>query len=218
MHWANWAGLTEDCWLEYWLGSVCVVTWFPVASRTGLLVGWLWVVGGGKWATRYHHPAGKPGLSHLVVVIGFSRAGRERKPQRVFSKPLLISLLLVSSWPKQVTSSAVLRGREIDPTPCWELQSQSAKGNACWNEQGLWSPVRRRRWNDENNKLSKFCSYKCFPPGWVIVFLRTNEGFFQRSTDAGCWEWTHSGNRKWKRGLRGNGWNTRSICFMSFWK
>lgn len=41
---ANWAGLSEDCWLEYWLGLGGVVTKFPMASLTGLVVDWPWEV------------------------------------------------------------------------------------------------------------------------------------------------------------------------------
>lgn len=39
--------------------------------------------GRGNWAICYHHPVGRPGLTHLAVFIGFLRAGKKSKPQRV---------------------------------------------------------------------------------------------------------------------------------------
>lgn len=52
-----------------WAHLCIVVTWFSKASLMDVVVEWLWV--GVLEVTELcdaHHPAGKPGLNHLLVI------------------------------------------------------------------------------------------------------------------------------------------------------
>lgn len=173
-----------------------------------VVVEWLWV--GVLEVTEpcdAHLPAGKPGLNHLLVIVGFSRAGRESKPQRVSAFPFSPCITFPDVFLAKASYMVKPRfkGYKIESIFYWEeWHSHIAKGHACGDERSVWSLVRwRKRWSDEKNKLSKFYSYKSFPLHWVVIFWGKMKAVLQRSTDTGCWEWKHTGNRKWKRDLRG---------------
>lgn len=106
----------------YWVSSVCIaVTWFPMASLTCLMVNCLYVlvvevIGHILSSSSRKTWPESPGCVHRV----FKSRKEEKAPKSKF-KSLLIPLLLVSSWPKQVILSPDSTYREIDSSTGWEL-------------------------------------------------------------------------------------------------
>ena len=147
--------------------------------------------------------SGKPGPSHLVVLIGFSRAERESEPQRVSAFQVFpASLLLMSPWPKKVIwSSRDLSDGEADPISGWEGQQSLWKGGKPVGMRAAWEGghVMMRKRNGVCSSLMTLS------PTLSNHLVRRNEGCPPTRYRYSCREGKHTGNRTCKRHLRGRG-------------
>ena len=130
---ATWAGLSWDCWCV--LSRPTCALWWPGFQG---LHWWMWWWAWGlniNWAMRWSSSSlENPGSVTYLWPLGSSRAGRERKPQRLSASMFSPCITFPGVFLTKASYMVKLRfkGYSMDSIFCWEeWHSHVAKGHPC---------------------------------------------------------------------------------------